>query len=557
MRDGAVLYADIYRPKGDGPWPVLLMRHPYDKTQPEDISYAHPIWYARYGYMVVIQDVRGRWASEGEWYPFKHEGADGYDTVVWAAELPGSNGRVGMFGFSYGGVTQLLSALHQPPGLSTIIPALTGSNYYEGWTYRGGALHQAFTQSWSTFLSQDTAHRNQDYILEGNLAGTFGNAWANYWYPLQYFPFITQEGVAPYYPDWLKHDTYDDYWQKWSINSRYEQISVSGLHITGWYDIFLEGTIENFQGLRARANNDRARENQKLVIGPWYHMPWHQQVGSVDFGEDARNCIDALQVLWLDKYLRGESNQLENEPSVALFVMGDNRWRFEDEWPPDQTQPTAFYLHSGGRANSLNGNGWLAQDEPEDELPDIFTYDPRLPVISIGGHSCCVDIATPMGAFDQRPREYQNNVLIYGSEILTDDVVVIGPVEVMLFVASTAVDTDFTAKLVDVYPDGRAINMAEGIIRARFRTSLEQPSLIEPDRVYEYKILVGSTANVFKAGHRIRVEISSSNFPMFDRNTNSGKPLSEAGPADWFVATQTVFHDSRYPSHLVLPIVAS
>jgi putative CocE/NonD family hydrolase len=555
MRDGTTLYADIYRPEGDGPWPVLLMRHPYDKTQPENISYAHPIWYARYGYMVVIQDVRGRWLSEGEWYPFKHEAMDGYDTVVWSAALPGSNGQVGMFGFSYGGTTQLLAAVHQPPGLATIIPGLTSSDYYQGWTYRGGALHQAFTQSWSTFLSQDMAHRREDYLLEGNLAGTMGNAWANYWYPLQYFPFITQEGVAPYYLDWLEHDIYDDYWKQWSIQSRYEKISMPALHVGAWYDIFLEGTIENYVSLRAEAGNDRARQGQKLVIGPWYHMPWHQQVGGVDFGDNARNCIDALQVLWLDKYLRGESNQLDEEPPVALFVMGENKWRFEHEWPPQQAQPVKYFLHSGGRANSLNGNGWLDQESPADELPDVFVYDPRLPVMSIGGHSCCVDVLTPMGAFDQRPQEYRNEMLVFTTQDLAEDIVVIGTVEVILYAASTAVDTDFTAKLVDVYPDGQAINLAEGIIRARFRDSLEAPTNINPDQVYAYKILVGSTANVFKAGHRIRVEISSSNFPTFDRNTNSGKPLAEAGPADWLVATQTVFHDSRYPSHVVLPIV--
>jgi len=254
--------------------------------------------------------------------------------------------------------------------------------------------------------------------------------------------------------------------------------------------------------------------------------------------------------------LRGERNQLDGERPVALFIMGENTWRFENEWPLKRAQPTQFFLHSKGRANSLNGNGWLDQATPSDELPDIFTYDPRNPVLSIGGHSCCVDTLTPMGAFDQRSQEYRNDVLIYTTDPLAADTEVTGVVEVLLYAASTAVDTDFTAKLVDVCPCGDAINVAEGIIRARFRESLEHPTPIEPDRVYEYRFLVGSTANVFKAGHRIRVEISSSNFPTFDRNTNSGKRLAEASPADWFVATQTVFHDDRYPSHIVLPIVS-
>jgi uncharacterized protein len=555
MRDGTILYADVYRPKGEGPWPVLLMRHPYDKTQAENLSYAQPTWYARYGYLVVVQDCRGRCQSEGEWYPFKHEESDGYDTVIWAAGLTGSNGKVGMYGFSYAGATQLWSAIHQPPGLTALMPALTGSDYYEGWTYRGGALHHAFTQSWSIFLAQDTAHRRQDYALEGTLASAMGNAWANYWIPPQYFPFLNQEDIAPYYYDWLQHDTYHNYWKQWSIRSRYEQIKLPALHIGGWYDIFLEGTLENFVGLRAQAGSENARQNQKLVVGPWFHMPWYQQVGSLDFGDDARNCVDALQLLWLDKHLRGESNSLDEEPPVALFVMGENKWRFEPEWPLSHAQATRFFLHSQGRANSLNGNGWLSLEAPGEELPDIFTYDPRNPVMSIGGHSCCIDTLTPMGAFDQRPQEYRNEVLVYTSEVLIEDVTVIGTVEVTLYAASTAVDTDFTAKLVDVHPDGRAINIGEGIIRARFRDSMAQAALIEPGQVYEYKILVGSTANVFKAGHRLRVEISSSNFPTFDRNSNSGKRTVESSPADWFVATQTIFHDSRYPSHIVLPIV--
>jgi putative CocE/NonD family hydrolase len=556
MRDGTLLYADVYRPKGEGPWPVLLLRHPYDKTQAENISYAHPSWYARYGYIVVVQDVRGRWMSEGEWYPFRHEEEDGCDSIAWAAGLPGSNGQVGMYGFSYAGATQLLSAVYQPPHLRTIMPALTGSDYYDGWTYRGGALHHAFTQSWATSLALDTARRRHDYALEGSIAAALGNAWANYYIPPQYFPFINQAGLAPYYYDWLKHDTYDDYWKRWSLRPRYVQIRVPALHIAAWYDVFLEGTLENYTSLRVQAASHHAQQNQKLVVGPWYHMPWHQHVGDFDFGEAGRNCVDALQVLWLDKHLRGERNQLDNEPPVALFVMGENRWRFENEWPVPQAKPTRFFLHSGGRANSLNGDGRLDQQNPDDELPDVFTYDPRLPVMSVGGHSCCVDTLTPMGAFDQRAQEYRNDVLVYTSETLAEDVTVIGKVEVTLYAASTAVDTDFTAKLVDVYPDGQAINVGEGILRARFRESLEQPIPIEPERVYAYKILVGSTAIAFKAGHRIRVEISSSNFPTFDRNSNSGKPLAEAGPADWFVATQTVFHDGRYPSCIVLPIVS-
>jgi putative CocE/NonD family hydrolase len=555
MPDGVALVADVYRPRGDGPWPVLLMRHPYDKTRAEDFVYASPLWYARHGYLVVVQDCRGRWASQGEWYPFRDEADDGARTVAWAASLPGSSGRVGMYGFSYAGSTQYLAAGRQPRGLATIMPAMTGADYYDGWTYRGGALHYAFALSWTLYLAQETAHRRGDYALEaeltaalGNLAGTTATA------PGQ-IDLLRRAGIAPYYDDWLRHDTWDAYWQQWSPRRCYEQIAVPALHVDGWYDIFLEGTLENFTGLQQCAGSESARRGQKLVVGPWYHSPWKQTPGAVDYGEDARNCIDALQVLWLDKHLRGERNQLDDEPPVALFVMGANRWRFEDAWPPPAARPTTYYLRSQGRANSLNGNGTLDQRPPDDDLPDVFTYDPRSPVLSLGGHSCCIEVLCPMGAFDQRTQEYRNDVLVYTGAVLVDDLTVIGTVEAVLYAATSAADTDFTAKLVDVYPDGQAINVGEGILRARYRESLERPTPIVPGRVYEYRIRIGSTAQVFRAGHRLRVEIASSNFPAFDRHTNSLRPIVDAGPADWAVATQTVFHDARYPSHVVLPVV--
>jgi putative CocE/NonD family hydrolase len=555
MRDGTILYADVYRPRGEGPWPVLLMRHPYDKTRAEDYSYAPPLWYARYGYMVVVQDCRGRWASEGEWYPLRHEADDGYDTVAWAAGLPGSNGKVGMYGFSYAGATQLLTAAGQPPGLATIMPAMTGSDYYDGWTYRGGALHYAFTLGWALALAQHTAHRRGDYALETELAAAFRGQLEALWTPPGDYALLRKEEIAPYYHDWLQHDTWDDYWQQWSIRRRYERIAVPALHVDGWYDIFLEGALENFTSLQRRASGDGAHRGQKLVVGPWYHSPWHQAPGALDFGDDARCYIDALQVLWLDKHLRGERNQLDEEPPVALFVMGANQWRFEDAWPPPSARPTRYYLHSQGRANSLSGNGTLERQPPGEELPDVFTYDPDNPVLSVGGHSCCFEGLSPMGARDQRSQEYRNDVLVYTSPVLAEDLTVIGTVEAVVYAATTAADTDFTAKLVDVYPDGQAINLGEGILRARYRESLERPTPIVPGQVCEYRILVGSTANVFKAGHRLRVEVASSSFPTFDRHTNSLQPVSQAGPADHFVATQTVFHDARYPSHVVLPII--
>lgn len=554
MRDGAVLLADVYRPACPPPWPVLLMRLPYDKAQAEVYAYSHPSWYARAGYLVVVQDCRGRWASEGEWYPFRDEAADGFDTVAWAAALPGSSGQVAMYGFSYAGATQLLAAGERPPALAAIAPAMTAADYYDQWTYRGGALQHAFTRFWALSLARDTARRRGDLDLEERLAAALRRACEEYWAPPAAAPLLVESGVAPYYRDWIAHDTADDYWHQWSIRSRPQSIAVPALYVGGWYDVFLEGTLDSFGAL---GPGNSARPEQRLVVGPWFHSPWHQHAGGFDFGAAAGSAVDALHVLWLDRHLRGERNQLDDEPPVALFVMGENRWRFESSWPVAGIRAQTFFLRSGGRANSLAGNGWLALERPDEEPPDVFVYDPRNPVLSLGGHSCCNDMLAPMGPADQRPAEVRNDVLVYTSAVLSADVVVIGTVELTLFAASTAVDTDFTAKLVDVHPDGRAVNIADGIVRARFRDSLAAPSLLQRDRVTEYRIRVGSTANRFASGHRIRLEVSSSNFPAFDRNSNSGKPLIEAGPADWVVATQTVFHDHRYPSRLTLPVACS
>jgi putative CocE/NonD family hydrolase len=327
------------------------------------------------------------------------------------------------------------------------------------------------------------------------------------------------------------------------------------LHLGGWYDVFLEGTLENFVGLSQGAATPEARAGQKLVVGPWYHNPWHQHGGGVDFGVAARSPVDALQVLWLDRHLRGQSNQLDQEPPVAVFVMGENRWRFADAWPPPEARAQTLFLRSTGRANSLNGTGRLSPERGTGDCPDMYVYDPTDPVPSLGGHSCCVDALTPMGAADQRAAEVRMDVLVYTSDVLDQDLLVIGPVDAVLFAASTAVDTDFTVKLVDVHPDGRAINVADGVIRARFRDSLSAPTPIQPDRIYEYRIRVGSTAMRFAAGHCLRIEVSSSNFPAIDRNSNTGKRLCELEPSDWEIATQTVFHDERYPSRVILPVI--
>lgn len=556
MRDGTILYADIYYPEGQGAFPAILMRLPYDKTHGQDYVYAHPTWFARQGYLVVVQDTRGRWQSGGEFYPFKYEMTDGYDTVEWVAGLPACNGKVGMYGFSYVGATQLLAAVMRPPHLTCICPAMTGSQYYEGWAYNGGAFALAFNLSWAVELAIGEAHHRRLPDLERELWSAFMNMQDWYGYlPLSDIPLLKRDHIAPYFFDWLDHPAYDDYWKQWSIDLRYDQITVPGLFIAGWYDVFRDGTLKNFTEIRKSRADEDAKRNYRLLVGPWYHVPWARLTGQIDFGEEARNFVSEIHLRWFDYWLKGVDNSIMDESPVRIFVMGDNVWRNEDEWPPKQIRYMDYYLHSQNRANSLEGDGSLDLMAPSDEPPDIFVYNPRFPVPSAGGHSCCFPNIAPMGPFDQRQLELQNQVLVYTTKPLQEDVCVAGPVTASLWATSSAVDTDFSVKLVDVYPDGRAINLTEGIVRARFRDSLEKASFLTPGQVYQFTLQVGNICNVFKAGHRIRAEVSSSNFPHWDRNTNSGNTPGRDSYSDMVVATQVVFHDAQRPSHVTLPII--
>jgi putative CocE/NonD family hydrolase len=556
MRDGTVLYSDVYRPKGDGPWPVVLMRFPYEKEQGEHNfgTYLHPSWYARHGYMVVSQDTRGRYKSDGDFYTFQYEETDGYDTVEWAAGLPGSNGQVGMYGFSYVGATQMLAAIQAPPSLRCICPAITASDYYQGWAYVGGCFALAFNASWATFLSIDTAQRRRDSELMHQMWAQFGNINAFYpSLPLSKFPNL--EAIAPYFYDWVEHERYDDYWKRWSVEPRYGRVSVPALHIAGWYDIFLEGTLKNYAGLREQAATDEARRGQRLIAGPWWHMPWSSQAGVVNFGSDARSRIDEEQVRWFDYWLKGQGSYLEETAPVRIFVMGENRWRDEDEWPLARTQYTPFYLRSDGRANTVDGDGRLVAERPDDEPPDVYTYDPRNPAPSRGGRSCCYYPIAPMGPANRREIEMRPDVLVYTSDPLERAMEVTGPVRATLYAASTGRDTDWVVKLIDVHPDETAVNVAEGILRARYRNSLERAELLEPGRIYEYNVDLIATSNLFEPGHRVRVEITSSDFPQFDRNPNTGQRLGAYNYVDFTTAIQTIFHDGSRPSHITLPLI--
>ena len=544
-RDDVALGADIYRPKAEGKFPVLLERTPYDKHRMTYAGVGFGVKAASQGYVYIIQDCRGRFTSEGEWYPFKYESRDGYDAVEWAAALPYSNGKVGLVGMSYVGVTQMLTAIAAPPHLAGILPVITGSNYHENWTYQGGAFAQSFDQGWTTYFAVDTLDRRA-------LKDT-SRARGDMVLPLGDYPVLvpgTSSGLADYYLDWLAHPRYDDYWKQWSIEEQFSKIEVPGFHVAAWYDLFQDGSLKNYQGIKAQGGSEAARNNQRLLVMVGGHAGLAPKIGDIDFGKDSVPDITAFTLRWYDYLLKGVDNGISREKPVKIFVMGKNIWREEDSWPLARALPTRYYLHSAGKANTLSGDGTLSTMPPSSEAPDKYVYDPADPVPTRGGP---VPLHEPAGPVDQRPTETRQDVLVYTTPAFQQDTEVTGPVTLELHVSSSAVDTDFTGKLIDVWPNGSAENLLDGILRARYRGSMEKAEFMNPGQIYPVTINLWSTSNVFLAGHKMRVEISSSNFPRFDRNLNTGE--DPEGGTRMVKATNWVYHDRDHPSALVVPIV--
>lgn len=553
-RDGVTLHADIYRPRDDAKFPVILMRTPYDKSVNWAVAPAYQL--ASHGYVVIIQDVRGRYTSQGEWYPFRHESADGYDTVEWAAALPWSNGKVGMMGASYVGATQMLAAIAHPPHLAGICPQVTASNYHDGWTYQDGAFEQWFDQNWTTQLAGNTLER----LIDKSTNALVGVPTL----PLTQYPLFNyatlpagadaSDVLAPYYLDWLGHPDYDSYWKQWSIEEHLSDIQVPTLQVAGWYDIFLGGNLRNYVGIKAHGGTEAARNGQRLLVQIGGHAGFGKRIGDVDFGDEAVKFPYTEVVLdWYDYLFKGVQNEFATDKPVRVFVMGENKYEQEADWPPPDVQPTRYYLHSAGSANSLRGDGELSTAPPKKEAFDKFVYDPGNPVPTIGGPLCCAQELYEPGPRDQRAAENREDVLVYSTKPLAEDLEVVGPVTLELWAKSSAVDTDFTAKLADVSPDGFAMNLTDGILRMRYRDSQEKQELMNPGQVYKITVDLWATGNVFKKGHVVRLEVSSSNFPRFDRNLNTG--AVQATSKSFVTAANTILHDAEHPSALIMPVI--
>jgi putative CocE/NonD family hydrolase len=531
MRDGVVLRADVYRPDSGGAVPALVNRTPYDRSSPLiQLAAIEPERVADAGFALVCQDVRGRFASDGEFYTFFSDVEDSFDTVEWAAAQGWCTGDVGMVGRSYAAAVQWLSAAERPPHLKAISPIVTGSDFYDGWIYDGGAFQLGFNVFWIWLMSNPRAINKLDEVYRH--------------LPLRTLP-IPDLAWARLYAHWLAHCTDDYYWRSLSINRRYDRIDVPAFIVGGWYDVFIRGTLENFVGMRARNPGTR------LLVGPWAHGstygPYPDHSFELFAPEDAAD-VPGLQLRFFARHLHGERNGLDDEAPVRLFVMGENRWRDEDDWPLARAEATEWYLRA---------NGELSREPPGDEAADEYVYDPNDPAPTIGGPTSLPSrmMKANSGPLDQRRLQERADVLVYVSATLDEPLEVTGPLAVRLHASTSAPDTDFVAKLVDVWPDGTAIILAEGLLRARFREGFDRELHVEPGRPYVYTIDLAATSNAFLPGHRIGVLVTSSSFPRFDRNPNTGNPLGIDAAADLQPARQTVYHDRERASHVVLPVV--
>ncbi len=554
MRDNVRLDTNVFYPERSARFPAVLIRTPYGKGPDLLAGYQS---FINHGYAVVMQDVRGRGGSGGVFDVLNQEGPDGYDTLNWIAAQPWSDGQIGMIGGSYLGIAQWRVALLNNPHLKAIFPVVSGSDeYFDRYYSAGGALKLGHRMLWlsENLTAPGTAKpKFNDYI---------------YHLPLRTIDRAATRKTLGFYQTILNHPSYDSFWKGMSVLENIGQVHVPVFSVGGWYDNFAESDLDAFAALHKAHGKSDSRH--RIMIGPWAHNMSTPFQG-VNFGDDSSSPIRSYQIEWFDHWLKGAPEEARpfspemwhavraevDEAPVHIFVMGVNRWRDEPDWPLARARSTPFYLASAGSANGLGGNGVL-QSKPEHggmtgQFSDQFTYDPRNPVPTRGGAVCCDPKIFPWGPMDQRPVEKRKDVLVYTSAPLKQDLEVTGPIRVVLYASTSAADTDFTAKLVDVFPNGEARNLTDGILRIRYRHGLEKPELAQPGEVYPLTIDAGVTSNVFLAGHAIRLEISSSNFPRFDRNLNTGRAFADETMLK--KAQQVVYHSRQYPSHVSLPVI--
>jgi len=582
MRDGVKLSTDLYIPAGaTGPLPTLLVRDAYDKNTATAEGHAYRfellMSFVEKGYVVAIQDMRGRFESEGRYKPGRNNRDDGYDTVTWLTDQDWSNDKVATFGCSYTGDVQVVLAATRHPKHVAAAPMASTTGYYSygrPWgSFDGGVFELAQTAGWFS--------RSGSEVVYGPPAWVDRQEWfrseASKLYRMSagreddtaYFPFI---GTLPIidilkksnspptqYENYVSNNPEAPYFHELEWAGQEDRFDTPMLIVDSWYDYGPAEALELWNLTTKNSISDRSRNNQFIIIAPTTHCGYINSDGSEQLivGErelgDARLGYKDILYRWYDHWLKGIDNGVTDMPKVQYFLMGKNEWRSSDVWPLANTNYTKFYLHSDGLANSRYGNGRISTAAPADEPPDHFTYDPATPVPSLGGQACCTGLDTGAGAYDQSKTEMRHDVLVYTSDVLDKGLDVTGPLEVVLYVSSSAKDTDFIAKLVDVYPDGRAFNVQEGALRMRYREGFAKSLRMKEGEVYEARLNLHVTANYFGPGHRVRLEVSSSSFPRFDRNLNTGG--NNYDETEWVVAQNAVYHSAEYPSHVLLPVI--
>lgn len=537
MRDGIQLSTDVYREPSRDKAPVVLMRTPYNKTRAKGSAEK----LAAAGYVVVIQDCRGANASEGALVPYYSEGQDGYDTIEWVTRQPWSNGRVGMMGGSYVGAVQWQAAVEKPSGLVAIAPQATWSSFYRN-LYLGGAVRLSLIAKWAA----------------GNGPKPVGAKPTDWNETLMHLPLSEVDDKIgwpiPWLEGFLTHPEPDGYWTRLNLTPALPDLELPALHVVGYYDFFSRESVDNFKVMQEHARNPETRRQQRLVLGPWDHGSVGKSVvGEVDFGPEAIVDSAALQLDWFERFLKQDpAAQSKPFPAVRYFSMGDNVWKESASWPPEGFSPTPFYLRSSGKANSRSGSGRLSKEPPsKDEAADQFRADPANPVPATPVTDKRPLHAAVWGPVDQQSIEDREDVLVYSGEVLTEPLVFAGNPVVRLFVSTDTPDADWAVKLVSVRPDGFAQNLASGILRGRYRNSLTSPSAMEPGKVYEIQVDLGPVAASVPAGHRLRVDICGSLFPLYDRNPNTGAGPRDAGTR---VANEKVYHAPAALSQILLPL---
>ena len=541
MRDGARLSSDIYRPDASGKFPVILTRSPYMTAEGFQKRLAEQArFFARNGYVFIVQDCRGKNDSEGVFHPFFDDPTDGFDTLTWCAKQEWSNGKLGTIGASYQAWNQWAAATLGHPNLKTMVCIVALPDPLFNVPFQNGAL-VLWMAEWMAMVE---GKKNTDPSIYNSV--TIYNH-----LPLRTMDEKFGRKNSAFWQEWISHPSADDYWKRTFYEDKLSKVNVPVLHVSGWYDDDLIGTHTNYTGMKRFATSEETRQNQKLIIGPWpHHVNLTRQLNGVDFGESALIDLRKIELDWFDFWLKGTENGIMKLPKIDIFTMGDNAWRKVESWPLERTEYVRYFIHSDGKANTSIGDGKLSTTTPTSEEPnDSYAYDPSDPCPNIFDTS-----GVPAeGPFDQRPIERRDDVLVYSTPPLASSLDVTGPVTVKLFASSSCRDTDFWAQLTDIFPNGYSMHLTEGIIRARYRNSLEKQELLEPGRVYAFNIDLWITSNVFHKGHRVGFDVSSSSFPKYDRNPNTGNAFGEDTILK--VAQQTIYHNKEHPSHLCLPIV--